>query len=724
MAGLTPLDAALAYAARGWHVFPVQERGKAPHACLGSEGGHKHATTDEATIRAWWASHPGAGVGISAEPSGLVILDVDVAGGKGGDASLDGINDQLEPTLMARTGSGGLHAYYLRPPGVPASRKIRFLPGLDLIGKGYVVAPPSGHASGGCYEWLGGPSQVTPLPPVLRAHAGAQSAAVQVGGIDPELDLGPAPSALLDAARRRLLAHGPSVSGQGGDQHAYAAAAILAHDYALRPEEAHALLLEWNAAFRENHWSDDALLTKLRNASRYAAGARGASRARWEMAEAVGRVALSRAPERPRAVVDPADAPAVTNQPSAVSRLEDVAARPRPPVRTYPTKVPALNDLLGGGAKTRQLLIVAAPPADGKSALAVDFTIEFELAGLPTLYVSTELESDELLARYAGDVLGVAWTDIVGGKVDPARVRAAVARRRIYVVGAEDVPLDGDQALALVGQRASEVAAREGVMPHVVIDYMQDMARGGDEAGVRGRVGRIATMCRAMSQELDCPVWAVSSVSRAYYGAAKAAAMRDSDDARIYLAAAKESGDVDFAAATVLFLDVGPPGDAGERDARIAVAKCRHGRTGFVGAVFDGATGRWRADESAIGRLTGGVDGGKRAQERDSEDDARVLERASRFALAGAPQVKSALREACGMKAQRADAAVSRLLASGKLELRDHVRVDAYHRAQRARVLVPADVSVPGHPVVAPATAPAEAPDPAISAWTGTARER
>jgi len=179
------LTAALSYAAKGWHVFPIQPRGKLP-LIPKSKGGqaHKDATTDPEKIKAWWAACPDANIGLSLEPSGLVVLDVDTGSGKGGFEALTTLHGAfpLPDTLTAHTGGGGLHAVYARPEGCPANRLIDFLhllvpeagkaSGLDLLGKGYIVAAPSVHQSGKRYKW----AAEAPTQPLPVALVGAYSA--------------------------------------------------------------------------------------------------------------------------------------------------------------------------------------------------------------------------------------------------------------------------------------------------------------------------------------------------------------------------------------------------------------------------------------------------------------------------------------------------------------------------------------------------------------------
>lgn len=66
-----------------------------------------------------------------------------------------------------RTGSGGWH-FWFSPTGF--GNRVRLLPGLDWRGSGgYVVAPPSRHATGADYRWVHRPTDDLPSgPPALR----------------------------------------------------------------------------------------------------------------------------------------------------------------------------------------------------------------------------------------------------------------------------------------------------------------------------------------------------------------------------------------------------------------------------------------------------------------------------------------------------------------------------------------------------------------------------
>lgn len=146
------LAAALGYAARGWAVFPL--RGKGPAISKGNGGnGHHDATTDPATIEAWWnGQYSGYNIGLNCAASGVFALDVDPRnGGTETLARLMCDHGILPETAVSATGGGGWHYLFRlngRAPHKPG-------PGIDIKADGYIVLPPSVHpVSGEFYRWI------------------------------------------------------------------------------------------------------------------------------------------------------------------------------------------------------------------------------------------------------------------------------------------------------------------------------------------------------------------------------------------------------------------------------------------------------------------------------------------------------------------------------------------------------------------------------------------
>lgn len=134
------LEAALRYAGRGWHVFPLV--GKIP----ATKNGYEDATTDPETIKAWWGAHPLWNVGCAMGKSGLLGLDFDPA--KMIEKSHEFLAEcrAASDTWESRTGGGGTHLIYELPEGYDLGNKTGSLqPGIDVRVTGYLVLPPSIH---------------------------------------------------------------------------------------------------------------------------------------------------------------------------------------------------------------------------------------------------------------------------------------------------------------------------------------------------------------------------------------------------------------------------------------------------------------------------------------------------------------------------------------------------------------------------------------------------
>jgi bifunctional DNA primase/polymerase-like protein/primase-like protein/D5-like protein len=165
----TMLQAALEYAQAGFRVFPVHAIRAGACSCGGGKGcapgkhpigplvpkGVKDASVEVQKIEAWWSRVPDANIGIATgATSDLVVLDVD---GPLGEQTLTDFETRygaLPRTRQVKTGKGR-HLYFRYPAKVTHLKSVaRKNLGLDVRGDGgYVVAPPSLHASGRRYEF-------------------------------------------------------------------------------------------------------------------------------------------------------------------------------------------------------------------------------------------------------------------------------------------------------------------------------------------------------------------------------------------------------------------------------------------------------------------------------------------------------------------------------------------------------------------------------------------
>lgn len=161
------LEHALAWANKGWAVIPLCSPATGPHQhvsngvahdCTPKEVGKTplnakgltNASVDPAVIRAWWERWPMANIG-GTPPPGYVVVDQD--------GELDAGVD-FSPTLTFVTGKG-FHRVYRDPEALIEQTQTNnpYWHNVDtrVSGRGYIVLPPSLHASGVFYrvvDWL------------------------------------------------------------------------------------------------------------------------------------------------------------------------------------------------------------------------------------------------------------------------------------------------------------------------------------------------------------------------------------------------------------------------------------------------------------------------------------------------------------------------------------------------------------------------------------------
>ncbi len=240
----TLLGHALAYAARGWAIFPLKPGDKTPI----TKNGCNDATTNPDTIRHWWAKWSDANIGFACgRTAGVSVVDVDVDEAKGEDGhatlrELEEVNGAMPRTLKTVTPGGGAH-YFLHADPPPANKN-DFLPGIDIRGKGYyVVLPPSVHPNGGLYYFEDDDAPIAELPDWLRPENYKKA--------PPAAPAEPRPPRIHHAdddrktrARAYLAATPPAYQGNGGHNALFSAATAMVHGFELSPADALDLL--WN----------------------------------------------------------------------------------------------------------------------------------------------------------------------------------------------------------------------------------------------------------------------------------------------------------------------------------------------------------------------------------------------------------------------------------------------------------------------------------------------
>jgi replicative DNA helicase len=233
-------------------------------------------------------------------------------------------------------------------------------------------------------------------------------------------------------------------------------------------------------------------------------------------------------------------------------------------------------DRMTGGLRPGQLVILAARPSIGKSALALDIGLNVAQRGQPVLVFSLEMSRQEWAERALAHG-GVSSERINSGRLDALSFETLEGFRQR--IGAAPLMLDDDGAATLLAIRAkARRMAAKGGLALLVVDYLQLVAAEHKER----RELAVASVSRGLKQlagELHLPVLAVAQVNRA---------VEQRADKRPTLADLRESGSLEQDADLVLVLHREAAYDL-EADlgaAELIVRKHRNGPTGLVPLVW------------------------------------------------------------------------------------------------------------------------------------------
>lgn len=214
--------------------------------------------------------------------------------------------------------------------------------------------------------------------------------------------------------------------------------------------------------------------------------------------------------------------------------------------------IPPMDDLLGG-ARRKQMIILAARPGMGKTAVALSYSIGAAMNGHGVLYVSLEMSGAELGARQAADMCfdgerGVPYSSIINQRVTTDDYRKLRKARDM----ATDLPLEIVDASSLsvarlnvmVRRHVRRFAAKGERLDLIVVDYLQLLSAGKGKSAYE-TVSEISRALKSIAKEHDVAVLALAQLSRE---------VEKRTDRRPQLSDLRDSGQIEQDADTVMFL--------------------------------------------------------------------------------------------------------------------------------------------------------------------------
>jgi replicative DNA helicase len=264
-------------------------------------------------------------------------------------------------------------------------------------------------------------------------------------------------------------------------------------------------------------------------------------------------------------------------------------------------------DRMTSGLQKGELIIIAARPSMGKTALAINIAENAAIESKATVAVfSLEMSKEALLRRM---LASQAWVDQrklqTGflGREDQEKLQNALGRlveSRLFIDDSAGI------SLAEMRAKARRLKQNAGGLDLVVVDYLQLMSATLPSNGKKGyenrtqEVSAISRGLKALAKELNVPVVALSQLSRA--------GVQRKDDHRPMLSDLRESGSIEQDADVVAFIHREAyykhdeeMSEADKAKSEIIIEKQRNGPTGTVHLNFIARYTRFDNPESEHG---------------------------------------------------------------------------------------------------------------------------
>nr|WP_300003983.1 replicative DNA helicase [Tissierella sp.] len=237
-------------------------------------------------------------------------------------------------------------------------------------------------------------------------------------------------------------------------------------------------------------------------------------------------------------------------------------------------------DLKLSGLQKSDLVLLAARPSMGKTALGINIVTNSALkAGAKVAVFSLEMSKEQLVQRMIAATAHVDLQKIISGRLDEEEWLNII--NSMGPLSAAKVYIDDTAGISLMEMKAKcrRLKIEQG-LDLVVIDYLQLMQMEGRQESRQQEISSISRGLKALAKEMDCPVIALSQLSRAPELRA---------DHRPILSDLRESGAIEQDADVVLFLyrDDYYNEDSDQKNiGELIIAKHRNGPTGTLELVF------------------------------------------------------------------------------------------------------------------------------------------
>jgi replicative DNA helicase len=166
------------------------------------------------------------------------------------------------------------------------------------------------------------------------------------------------------------------------------------------------------------------------------------------------------------------------------------------------------------GLQKSDLILLAARPSMGKTALALNIAMNVVKSGASVALFSLEMSEEQYVQRIISQESMVDSTKLRTGSLDDddwtrlINTMSLISNYKVYI---DDTP---SVTLFEMMSKCRRLKIEKG-LDLIVVDYLQLMSDGGRTDNRQQEISNISRGLKALARELDCPVLALSQLSRA-----------------------------------------------------------------------------------------------------------------------------------------------------------------------------------------------------------------
>lgn len=308
---------------------------------------------------------------------------------------------------------------------------------------------------------------------------------------------------LAERAARYLAKMDPSVAGQGGHNRCFQAACVLVMGFGFTESEALSLLKNEFNPRCVPAWSDAELLHKVKSAAGQP-GSRGylrdANPVEWSK---IRIPSTYREPVKAADVID-VGGPRITTMRDATAAYMSMLASGKETL--IDTGIPEVDYAIGGGVALGEMVVIAARPSHGKSAVALQMAHSMSSDGLPVAIVSEEMSAMALGKR---TIQFLTATPEEHWKTSPELVHSDIERH--FKKRAEVTIIESCGSVERACDEIEKLVVSGGVKV-AVIDYAQLLQAKGN--GRYEQITRVSQSLRMLASRLQIIVIVLAQLNR------------------------------------------------------------------------------------------------------------------------------------------------------------------------------------------------------------------